>query len=93
VSSKTGEATGVYVLTTEGEVACLSARNGKVSWTQDLANRFNGKLLLLSSPRVQDLPSDKGPGRRLYLGVVTVGASGRSPMVVCLEDQRGSAPE
>lgn len=88
MSSKPEETSGVYVLSAEGEVFCLDAGSGEIDWSYNLAEQSGTNLQLLSSPRVELMTNEEGPQRRLYFGATAMGASGRSPLVVCLQERR-----
>ncbi len=80
-------ATGVYVLSGEGQVFCLGPRTGKIYWSLNLAELEKTELQMMSSPTVQVIPGDKGQVRRIYFGMTAVGATSKSPLAACLEDE------
>jgi outer membrane protein assembly factor BamB len=77
----------VYALSTAGRLCCLDPATGKELWTFTL--ELHGAFMM-SSPRVEVLPSPEGDHRRIYFaGAIGPGApllSGQA-VVYCVEDR------
>lgn len=87
-----GNADAVYVVATSGQVACLDAASGGVSWTFDVAKDSGKKPAMYSSPRVVVSQDAKEGRRRIYFGSGLETSAEWHAALYCLEDKLPSPP-
>jgi outer membrane protein assembly factor BamB len=87
-----GNADAVYVVATNGQVACLDAGSGDVSWSFDVAKHSGKKPALYSSPRIVVSQDAKEGRRRIYFGAGLETTAKWNAALYCLEDKLPSQP-
>ena len=87
-----GNAHGVYVVATGGQVACLDSATGAATWTFDVAKHSGKKPQLYSSPRITVSLDGKDERRRIYFGSGLETSAEWHAALYCLEDRLSTAP-